>query len=208
MQAWSREQRVGGAARRLRADDGCAARRPPGARSTRHADTATSSIVSIFVNPLQFNRGDDFDSYPRPIDDDVASCDAQRRRRGVRTDRGGRCTRRASRPTSSPARWPTSLEGAGRPGHFRGVTTVVAKLFGAIRPDVAVFGQKDFQQLAIIRRMVADLDLGHRDRRRADGPRARRPGDLEPQPTARRPTTDRLPCASCRRSQARCRRRR
>ena len=115
-------------------------------------------IVSIFVNPLQFDRADDFDRYPRPIDDDVEACRAA----GVDTVYAptaavmyppGFQTHVEPGPLADP------LEGAGRPGHFRGVTTVVAKLFGAMQPDVAVFGTKDFQQLAIIRRMVADLDL-------------------------------------------------
>ncbi len=107
---------------------------------------------------MQFNRGDDFDHYPRPIEDDVEACRAA----GVEV---------VYAPTAAvmyPAGFQThvepgalseSLEGTGRPGHFRGVTTVVAKLFGAIQPDVAVFGRKDFQQLAIIRRMIVDLDM-------------------------------------------------
>ena len=115
-------------------------------------------VVSIFVNPLQFNRADDFDKYPRPIDDDVETCRAA----GVEA---------VYAPTAAvmyPAGFQThvepgeladSLEGTSRPGHFRGVATVVAKLFGAMQPDVAVFGQKDFQQLAIIRQMVTDLDM-------------------------------------------------
>jgi pantoate--beta-alanine ligase len=115
-------------------------------------------VVSIFVNPLQFNRADDFDRYPRPIDDDVDACRAA----GVES---------VYAPTAAvmyppgfqthvePGALADPLEGSSRPGHFRGVATVVAKLFGAIQPDVAVFGQKDFQQLAIIRRMVADLDM-------------------------------------------------
>ena len=122
----------------------------------RHADDV---VVTIFVNPLQFNQPADFDSYPRPIDDDVARC----RDAGVAA---------VYAPTASvmypegfqthvePGDLADRLEGPMRPGHFRGVTTVVTKLFGATEPDVAVFGRKDFQQLAILRRMVTDLDLG------------------------------------------------
>jgi pantoate--beta-alanine ligase len=116
-------------------------------------------VVSIFVNPLQFDRAADFDAYPRPIDDDVAGCAAA----GVAAVYAP--TARAMYPEGfethvEPGALAAVMEGAARPGHFRGVTTVVAKLFGAVRPDVAVFGEKDFQQLAIIRRMARDLDLG------------------------------------------------
>ena len=115
-------------------------------------------VVSIFVNPLQFNRDDDFDRYPRPIDDDVDAC----RTAGV--DAVYAPNAAVMYPAGfqthvEPGLLAESLEGSSRPGHFRGVATVVAKLFGAIQPDVAVFGQKDFQQLAIIRRMVTDLDM-------------------------------------------------
>lgn len=115
--------------------------------------------VSIFVNPLQFNRRDDYDAYPRPTDDDLQRCvDA-----GV--DAVYAPTVGAMYPSQfqthvEPGALAEPLEGSGRPGHFRGVATVVAKLFNAVRPDVAVFGEKDFQQLAIIRRMVIDLDMG------------------------------------------------
>ncbi len=122
----------------------------------RHADVV---IVSIFVNPLQFNRPDDFAGYPRPIDDDLAQCDAH----GV--DAVYAPTAATMYPEGfqthvEPGPLADVLEGAQRPGHFRGVTTVVTKLFNAARPHVAVFGEKDFQQLTIIRRMVTDLDLG------------------------------------------------
>lgn len=122
----------------------------------RHAEVVA---VSIFVNPLQFNRRDDFDAYPRPIDDDLVICRAH----GV--DAVYAPTAGAMYPAGfethvEPGPLADVLEGAQRPGHFRGVTTVVAKLFGAARPHVAVFGQKDFQQLAIIRRMTTDLDMG------------------------------------------------
>ncbi len=125
----------------------------------RARQTSDCVVVSIFVNPLQFNRADDFDAYPRPIDDDLAMC----RDHGV--DAVYAPTAATMYPTGfettvEPGALAEPLEGAGRPGHFRGVTTVVAKLFGAVRPDEAVFGRKDFQQLAIIRRMTVDLDMG------------------------------------------------
>lgn len=121
-----------------------------------HADGV---IVTIFVNPIQFNRTDDFAKYPRTIDDDADKC-------------RGRSVHALYLPTAEvmypqgyetyvhPGELADPLCGAGRPGHFRGVTTVVSKLFNATTPDVGVFGQKDFQQLAIIRRMTIDLDFG------------------------------------------------
>ena len=115
-------------------------------------------VVTIFVNPLQFNRGDDFDTYPRSIDDDFDRC----RTAGVDavySPAAATMYPHEFQTHVEPGQLADLLEGAGRPGHFRGVTTVVAKLFGAVQPDVAIFGQKDLQQLAIIRRMVADLDM-------------------------------------------------
>jgi pantoate--beta-alanine ligase len=117
-------------------------------------------VVSIFVNPLQFAPGEDLDHYPRSLDADLELC----RRHGVDV---------VFAPSSDevypggeplvgidPGPLGAILEGAARPGHFRGVLTVVAKLFGLVRPDVGVFGQKDFQQLVLIRRMCEDLCLG------------------------------------------------
>jgi pantoate--beta-alanine ligase len=116
-------------------------------------------VVSIFVNPMQFNRRDDFDRYPRELAVDAALCAG-----------GGVDAIYAPHPAAmypegfqsavEVARLAEPLCGANRPGHFRGVTTVVTKLFHAVRPDVALFGEKDFQQLAIVRRMTADLDFG------------------------------------------------
>ena len=122
----------------------------------RRADVV---VVTIFVNPLQFNRPDDFATYPRPIDDDLEHCT----RHGV--DAVYAPVAASMYPEGFqthvvPGSLADVLEGAERPGHFRGVTTVVTKLFNAARPHVAVFGQKDFQQLAIIRRMALDLDTG------------------------------------------------
>jgi pantoate--beta-alanine ligase len=118
-------------------------------------------VASIFVNPLQFNVRADFDAYPQPIDDDLARCE----RAGVAAVYAP--TAAAMYPAGfethvEPGALASVLEGEHRPGHFRGVATVVAKLFMSVRPDAAVFGEKDFQQLAIIRRMVIDLDLGIR----------------------------------------------
>jgi pantoate--beta-alanine ligase len=120
-------------------------------------------VASIFVNPLQFGAGEDLDRYPRTLEADLKVCE----REGVdivfapEVDEvypGGAVT--GANATIEPGELATVLEGATRPGHFRGVLTVVAKLFGLVRPDLAVFGQKDYQQLVLIRRMVADLCLG------------------------------------------------
>ncbi|MDF1606182.1 pantoate--beta-alanine ligase [Nocardioides sp. YIM 152315] len=117
-------------------------------------------VVSVFVNPLQFGEGEDLDRYPRTLDADLKVC----AREGVDTVfapsveevyPGGN-----PQVTIKPGPRAKILEGRIRPGHFRGVLTVVAKLFGLVRPDVAVFGQKDYQQLVLVRRMVLDLDLG------------------------------------------------
>ena len=114
-------------------------------------------VVSVFVNPLQFGPGEDLDTYPRTLDADLATCEAE----GAdvvfapsveEVYPGG-----DPQVTVDPGPLGTVLEGASRPGHFRGVLTVVAKLFGLVRPDVAVFGEKDYQQLVLVRRMVEDL---------------------------------------------------
>jgi len=126
------------------------------AEARRHAEIV---VVSIFVNPLQFNRSDDFEAYPRPIDDDLRRC-AEHDVDAVYAPRASAMYPPDFETHVRPGPLADVLEGARRPGHFSGVTTVVAKLFGATRPHVAVFGQKDFQQLAIIRRMTIDLDMG------------------------------------------------
>ena len=122
----------------------------------RHVDVV---VLSIFVNPLQFNRSDDFDAYPRPIDEDLGLC-ARHGVDAVYAPRAAAMYPPGFETHVEPGSLADGLEGTQRPGHFRGVTTVVAKLFGAVRPHVAVFGQKDFQQLAIIRQMSTDLDMG------------------------------------------------
>lgn len=123
------------------------------------ADHADVVVVTIFVNPLQFDQASDLAAYPRPIDEDLAAC------RSAGVDAVYAPTPAVMYPADFqthvvPGSLAERLEGPMRPGHFRGVATVVTKLFGATRPDVAVFGRKDFQQLCIVRRMVADLDLG------------------------------------------------
>jgi len=123
-------------------------------------------VVSVFVNPTQFGKGEDLDRYPRTLDADLEVC----ARRGVDVvfapsvdevypDGVGADWAEQS-VTVDPGPLATVLEGQVRPGHFRGVLTVVAKLFALVRPDVAVFGEKDYQQLALIRRMSRDLCLG------------------------------------------------
>ncbi len=125
--------------RRARAECGCA-------------------VVSIFVNPLQFSPGEDFDRYPRRPEEDISLLESA----------GADLLYTPAPADFYPPGFSTSVEvggvseggeGAARPGHFRGVATVVARLFLQVGPDVAYFGRKDLQQTAVIRRMVRDLDF-------------------------------------------------
>jgi pantoate--beta-alanine ligase len=115
-------------------------------------------VLSIFVNPIQFGPGEDLDRYPRNLDGDCA----------IARECGVDIVFTPSATEMYPPGFQTAIRvkelarplcGASRPGHFDGVATVVAKLFNIIQPDVALFGKKDFQQLAIIRRMTIDLSL-------------------------------------------------
>lgn len=126
-------------------------------KAREHADVV---VVSIFVNPMQFDRADDLNNYPRTLDEDLSKLNGE----GVEL---------VFTPTPAII-YPDGLdkqtfvevpglsqmlEGASRPGHFRGVATIVCKLFNIVQPDVACFGEKDFQQLALIRQMVQDLAM-------------------------------------------------
>ncbi|WP_375751270.1 pantoate--beta-alanine ligase [Vibrio sp. HN007] len=126
-------------------------------KAREHADVV---VVSIFVNPMQFERADDLNNYPRTLEDDLSKLNGE----GVEL---------VFTPTPE-IMYPEGLdkqtfvevpglshmlEGASRPGHFRGVATIVTKLFNIVQPDVACFGEKDFQQLAVIRQMVTDLAM-------------------------------------------------
>ncbi|MCW2522691.1 MAG: putative pantoate-amino acid ligase [Frankiales bacterium] len=116
--------------------------------------------VSIFVNPMQFDRPEDLERYPRPVAADLARCAE------LGVDLVFLPSTEQLYPDGSVEVWVTAgaladqLEGPNRPGHFDGVLTVVTKLFHAIGPDLAFFGEKDYQQLALIRRMVRDLGFG------------------------------------------------
>ncbi|WP_414931893.1 pantoate--beta-alanine ligase [Vibrio europaeus] len=126
-------------------------------KAREHAEIV---VVSIFVNPMQFDRADDLNNYPRTLEDDLAKL-------------GGEGVEVVFTPTPEII-YPNGvenqtsvevpglsniLEGASRPGHFRGVATVVSKLFHLVQPDFACFGEKDFQQLAVIRKMTEDLAM-------------------------------------------------
>ncbi|EGD9982107.1 pantoate--beta-alanine ligase [Escherichia coli] len=115
-------------------------------------------VVSIFVNPMQFDRPEDLARYPRTLQED---CEKLNKRKvdlvfapSVKEiyPNGTETHTYVDVPSLS-----TMLEGASRPGHFRGVSTIVSKLFNLVQPDIACFGEKDFQQLALIRKMVADI---------------------------------------------------
>lgn len=143
----------------------------------RHARTVAGSegtvAVSIFVNPIQFDRPDDLNAYPRPLEADLDACRAEGVDLVFAPEAGS-----MYHPDRSTAVIESSLSrtlcGATRPGHFDGVCTVVLKLFNLLQPQHAIFGEKDFQQLAIIRRMVRDLEvpvkiIGHPTLREPDG---------------------------------------
>ncbi|NQU30251.1 MAG: pantoate--beta-alanine ligase [Anaerolineae bacterium] len=124
----------------------------------RACEQSASVVVSIFVNPTQFAPTDDLDAYPRDLERD----------RELLREAGVDLLWRPTPEEMYPPGFQTwveveeitkPLEGAKRPGHFRGVTTVVAKLFNAVQPQMAFFGQKDAQQVAVIRRMVRDLNM-------------------------------------------------
>src|SRR6266513_3200309 len=122
------------------------------------ADKKSETAVSIFVNPLQFESGGDYERYPRPEKPDEEFC----RKAGVDFLF---CPSPAEMYAEDRSVFveefslSKALEGKSRPGHFRGVCTVVTKLFNILGPDAAVFGEKDFQQLAVIQRMVRDLNF-------------------------------------------------
>ena len=124
----------------------------------KHAGRDGEVAVSIFVNPLQFEPGSDYERYPRPEKADEEFC------RNLGVDLLFRPSAQEVYPNDRSTfveeiALSGTLEGKSRPGHFRGVCTVVAKLFNILTPDAAVFGEKDFQQLAVIRRMVRDLNF-------------------------------------------------
>jgi pantoate--beta-alanine ligase len=132
-------------------------------------------VVSIYVNPLQFGAGEDYSRYPRTLEEDKAQLEKLKVDVLFVPDDQGMYPHGHQQSTfiEVPGLG-TGLEGAHRPSHFRGVATIVNKLFNIVQPDVAVFGEKDFQQLLVIRRMAQDLDmpieiLGEATVREADG---------------------------------------
>lgn len=122
----------------------------------KNAGPSGTVIVSVFVNPTQFGPGEDFSNYPRSFSADVALCAASGADAVFAPDVSGMY---AGEETTivEELRLSGPLCGRSRPGHFRGVCTVVAKLLNIIQPEIAVFGEKDWQQLAVLRRMVRDL---------------------------------------------------
>ncbi|MFI6030245.1 pantoate--beta-alanine ligase [Amycolatopsis magusensis] len=126
----------------------------------RRAKRLPNTVVgaSIFVNPLQFGADEDFDAYPRPLERDLEVL-AEARAEFAFTPVAADLYGENAQVTVHPGPLGDELEGASRPGHFAGVLTVVAKLFHIVRPDYAFFGEKDYQQLVLIKKMVADLDF-------------------------------------------------
>lgn len=135
-------------------------------------EVADRVVVSIFVNPTQFDKAEDLADYPRTVENDLALLKREKVDLVFLPDAN------EMYPKGSAARVEVDgiseiLEGDSRPGHFSGVATIVAKLFNLVQPDISVFGEKDYQQLMLIRRMVLDLDFGI---------------EIIPAPTAREPS--------------------
>jgi pantoate--beta-alanine ligase len=127
-------------------------------RHARRAPGAVVPVVSIFVNPLQFGAGEDLEHYPRPLEADLEAC----REEGVELvflPGVADMYPEGADTTVTPGPLGERLEGAVRPGHFAGVLTVVAKLFHIVGPDLAFFGEKDYQQLVLVTKMARDLDF-------------------------------------------------
>ncbi|MDX1933339.1 MAG: pantoate--beta-alanine ligase [Capsulimonadales bacterium] len=129
-------------------------------------------VVSIFVNPTQFNDASDLEQYPRPLQRDVEQCESAGATLVFAPEIDQVYPEGFVTTVTVNGNLTDALEGKFRPGHFNGVTTVVARLFGLVRPDRAYFGEKDWQQLQVIRRMTTDLDL---------------PVEIVPCPTVREP---------------------
>jgi pantoate--beta-alanine ligase len=129
-------------------------------RHAREISTPNGAVVvSVFVNPLQFGAGEDLDRYPRTLDRDLRVCGEE----GVAlvfAPSAAQMYPQEQLITVDPGPMGRVLEGASRPGFFTGVLTVVLKLFQLVQPEVAVFGEKDAQQLALVTRMTGDFDLG------------------------------------------------
>ena len=123
-----------------------------------HVGPEGEVVVSVFVNPLQFGANEDFDQYPRTLEADRAACEAE----GVNilyVPTVGTIYGESPSITVNPGPLGEELEGATRPGHFAGMLTVVAILFNQVAPDFAMFGEKDYQQLELVRRMCRDLSF-------------------------------------------------
>lgn len=157
MQAWSREQQRQSRSIGFVPTMG-ALHRGHGVLLENSARQCEHTVLSIFVNPTQFNASTDFDTYPRTTEEDLA----------LATSLGVSCVYMPTVETMYPEGASVSvqpgsasvpMEGAMRPGHFAGVVTVVSKLFNAVLPHYAYFGKKDYQQLAVIRQLVNDLDF-------------------------------------------------
>ena len=126
-------------------------------KAREHADVV---VVSIFVNPMQFDRSDDLNNYPRTLEDDLSKLSGEGVEIVFTPTPEVIYPEGLDKQTSIEVTGLSNiLEGASRPGHFRGVATVVTKLFNIVQPDAACFGEKDFQQLAVIRKMTEDLAM-------------------------------------------------